>query len=125
MGFFDKFNGRTTVRPEAGDLNDMPFAPLADFIGGVINVDGYFFSNGKYGKQVVVVGNGAKINMPGYAVKYFEELNSSDEAVERMLNGELAIKDIENLETKNGKTVAFKLCDAVELEQQKSGEKNE
>lgn len=115
MGFFDKFNGSTTVRPEVGDIQDLPFLPLRDYIGGEIAVDGFFFTNGKYGKQVVVVGNGAKINMPSYAVKHFEALAADDEAVKRMLDGEMGIKDIEPLTTKNGETVGFKICDADEL----------
>lgn len=116
MGFFDRFNGATTVRPEVGDITDWPFMPLKDYIGGVIKVDGYFFTNGRYGKQVVVVGNNAKINMPGYAVKNFEAINEDKEAVERMLAGEMGITDIEPLATKNGETTGFRICDAAELE---------
>jgi hypothetical protein len=116
MGFFDKFNGATTVRPEVGDITDWPFMPLKDYIGGAIKVDGYFFTNGRYGRQVVVVGNGAKINMPGYAVKNFEAINEDKEAVEKMLAGEMAITDIEPLETKNGQTTGFRICDAADLE---------
>ena len=113
---FNRFNGSSTVRPEVGEIKDWPFMPLKDYIGGYVLVDGFFFTEGKYGKQVVVVGNGAKINMPGFAVKHFEALAKDDEAVAAMLAGEMALTDIEELETKNGKTTSFRICNAEELE---------
>lgn len=116
MGFFSQFNSDMIIRPEVGDISDWPFQPLKDYIGGVIVVDGYFFTTGKYGKQVVVVGNGAKINMPSYAVKKFKKIDANEEAIDRILAGELVIKDIEELETKNGTTTGFNLADRAELE---------
>ena len=56
-------NGRRTVK-EGIDTKKYVFVPLRDFIGKVIKVDGFFFTNSKYGKQAVVVGNGCNINMP-------------------------------------------------------------
>lgn len=108
---FDSFNLRRTVR-EGIDTDNMEFMPLKDYIGGEIVVDGYFFTQGKYGKQVVVVGNGAKINMPGYAVKNFERIDADEAAVAAVLDGKLKIVDIEELSTKNGITVAFRLTNA-------------
>lgn len=113
---FDRFNGSSTVRPEVGDIKDWPFMPLKDYIGGYVFVDGFFFTQGKYGKQVVVVGNGAKINMPGFAVKHFEALAKDDEAVAAILAGEMALTDIAELDTKNGKTTSFRICNVEELE---------
>lgn len=110
-GFFDQFNGKSTVK-EGINLDELEFLPLKDYIGGEIAVDGYFFTNGKYGKQVVVVGNGAKINMPKYATKNFEAIDSNEEAVEKLLAGGCKIVDIEELETKNGTTTGFRLTDA-------------
>lgn len=114
MSFFNQFNNNQVLR-EGIDLDQLDFHKLSEYIGGVINVDGYFFTKGRYGKQVVVVGNGAKINMPGYAVEKFERIDENSEAVKRVLNGELAIIDIEELETANGTTTAFKLADAADL----------
>lgn len=117
MGFFGQFNGTSTIRQEIGDIKEWPFLPLKDFIGGEIHVDGFFFTTGKYGEQVVVVGNGAKINMPGYALKSFKRIEDNEEAVKKMLAGEMGIKDIKELDTKNGKTTGFTICDASELTQ--------
>lgn len=116
MGFFDKFNGTGTVRKEIGDIKDWPFMPLKDYEGTAIPVDGFFFTEGKYGPQVVLVGNGAKINMPAYALKIFKKIAADDEAVERMLAGEMAVTDIAPMKTKNGETVGFRICDASEVE---------
>lgn len=110
-GFFDKFNGRSTIK-EGINIEEMEFLPLKDYIGGEILVDGFFFTTGKYGKQVVVVGNGAKINMPKFAVKRFEDIAADDEAVDKLLAGGCKIVDIEELETKNGTTTNFRLTDA-------------
>lgn len=117
MGFFDKFNGTGTVRKEIGDIKDWPFLPLIDYEGTAIPVDGFFFTQGKYGEQVVLVGNGAKINMPGYALKIFKKIAADDEAVERMLAGEMAVTDIAPMKTKNGETVGFRICDTSEVEE--------
>ena len=108
---FETLNNKKTVR-DGVNTDEMEFVPLVDFVGGEIAVDGYFFTNGKYGKQVVVVGNGAKINMPGYAVEKFERLDEIPEAVDAMLAGGMKIIDIQPLKTKNGETVAFTLANA-------------
>lgn len=114
MSFFNQFNNNQVLR-DGIDLDQMDFHKLKEYEGGVIEVDGYFFTKGRYGKQVVIVGNGAKINMPGFAVEKFERIDENDEAVKRVLNGELVITDIEELETPNGTTTAFKLADKADL----------
>ncbi len=116
MGFFNKFNQSSTIR-DGIELDKMEFLPLAELVEAQIHVDGFFFTTGKYGKQVVVVGNGVKINMPGWAVKQFEAIAADEEAVTRMLAGEMGIKDIAELETKNGKTTSFTICDYSELDE--------
>lgn len=109
-GFFSQFNQRATVK-EGINLEDLEFHPLKDYIGGEIIVDGYFFTNGRYGKQVVVVGNDAKINMPKYATAMFERIDDNDEAVNKMLEGGMKLINIEEKTTKNGTTVIFEAAD--------------
>ena len=108
---FEQFNGTSTIK-DGINLDELEFLPLKDYIGGEILVDGFFFTEGNYGKQVVVVGNGAKINMPKYAVKRFEEIRDNEEAIRALLDGKCKIVDIEELKTKNGKTTGFRLADA-------------
>ena len=114
---FNKFNGDMVLRAGV-EIDGYEFVKLENYIGegSIINVDGYFFTNGKYGKQVVVVGNGAKINMPKYATKYFERIDEDEEAKEHVMAGDLVIVDICELETRNGNTVGFKLADAKDYE---------
>ena len=64
---FESLNKRSTVC--AGiNTQDMEFAPLKDFCGQHFVCEGFFFTDGKYGEQVVVVGAGYLINMPAFLV---------------------------------------------------------
>lgn len=104
-------NGRRTVR-EGIDTKKYDFVPLRDFIGKVIKVDGFFFTNSKYGKQVVVVGNGFNINMPKRATEVFEAIQNNDDMIKAVLDGHLEIIDIENFATDKGNdTVTYTLHD--------------
>lgn len=108
---FNNLNKRSTVR-EGIDTQEMEFKPLKDFCGQNIKSDGFFFTDGKYGKQVVVVGNGYLINMPTRAVEQFEKIASNAEAVDAVLAGHLVLKDIKMIDTRNGKTTAYTLNNA-------------
>lgn len=101
---------RRTVK-EGINTDDMMFAPIRDFCGKVLKVDGFFFTEGKYGKQVVVVANGWLVNMPKRAVAIFEQIESDDRMLEAVLNGHLMITDIKPLDSKNGTTTAYTLAD--------------
>lgn len=104
-------NGRRTVK-EGIDTKKYDFVPLRDFIGKVIKVDGFFFTNSKYGKQVVVVGNGCNINMPKRATETFETIQNNDAMIKAVLEGHLEIIDIQNFSTDKGNdTVTYTLHD--------------
>ena len=49
--------------------------------------------------------------MPGRAVEAFEEIYSNDEMLKAVLEGHLCIREIKMVDTKNGTTAAYKLCD--------------
>lgn len=108
---FNELNKYVATVREGIDTSEMEFKPLKEFCGKRIKVDGFFFTEGKYGKQVVVVGNGFLINMPGRAVEAFEEIYSNDEMLKAVLEGHLCIREIKMVDTKNGTTAAYKLCD--------------
>lgn len=108
---FDNLNKRSTVR-EGIDTQSMEFKPLKEFCGQRVKCDGFFFTDGKYGKQVVVVGSGYLINMPARAVEQFEEIAGNAEAVDAVLKGHLVLKDIKMIDTRNGKTTAYTLSNA-------------
>lgn len=107
---FEKLNKRSTVREDI-DTQTMEFKPLKDFCGTKIKVDGFFFTEGRYGTQVVVVGNGYLINMPKRAAEQFEKIAADDKMLDAVLAGKLEIKHIKMLETKNGQTVAYDFAD--------------
>lgn len=108
---FEKLNTfRSTVR-EGVQTNDMEFAGLNEFVGHEFIIDGFFFNDSKFGKQVVVVGEGYLINMPKRAVKVFEQVESDEEMLQAMLAGKMGIKDIKPIDTKSGESTAYTFFD--------------
>lgn len=109
---FDEYNVvRQTVR-DGVNTDDMEFKPISEFVGQEIKVDGFFFTTkGKYGKQVVVVGNGSLINMPKRAVETFERIANNDSQLKAVLEGHLKLVDIKPIDTKNGPSTAYKFKD--------------
>lgn len=103
---FEKLNKSVKTVKDGIDLQALDFVKLDRFVGQTINVDGFFFTNGKYGKQVVVVGNGFKVNMPQRAVEQFEEIQSDKKMLDATLEGHLKIVDIRRLEKTTGYVLA-------------------
>lgn len=109
---FEKFNKNTTRSVKEGiDLQALQFKKLRDFIGHTLVVDGFFFTTGEYGKQVVVVANGYKINMPARAVEQFEAIYNDAELLAAVLDGHLQISGIQQVKTKKGLTISYELED--------------
>lgn len=105
--------GNSFVR-EGIDTRSQEFAPLKNFIGQTIRVDGFFFTNGDYGKQVVVVGEGFNINMPARALDQFEAIAADADMVKAVLSGKLIINDIKAGKAKNGNPTTFYSLDDAE-----------
>ena len=106
---FESLNktSKKTIR-DGIKTDNMKFQPLKDFIGKTLSVDGFFFtSGGKWGKQVVIIADGVKINMPKRCVEEFEQIRDNDEALQQVMEGKLIITDIEAFDAKEGKTVTF------------------
>ena len=80
---FEKLNRRSTVM-DGVDTQEMEFKPLKDFCGTKIEVRGFFFTEGRYGTQVVVVGNGYLINMPKRSVEQFEDIAHADKMLDEV-----------------------------------------
>lgn len=109
---FEQLNrSSNAVLKDGTKLEDMDFIKLRDFIGKEIAVDGFFFTNGEYGEQIVVVGGGFKINMPARAVEQFKKISESEEMRKAVLDGHLHISDIKELKGKRGKYIAYTLID--------------
>lgn len=108
---FDSLNksGKKTVR-DSINCEDWSFRKLSEYVGKEILVNGFFFTEGKYGKQVVVVAEDAKVNIPKRYTPDFEAIYNNDEALAEVLAGHLKLTDIENINSKNGASVAFKFA---------------
>ena len=102
--------GKKTVR-EGIDTKTMDFAPLKNFCGGTVKVDGFFFTDSKFGKQVVLVGNGFLINMPARAVEQFEKIANDEKLLNGVLEGHLCLTNICIVNTNNGTTTGYDLED--------------
>lgn len=110
---FKRYNKGNSFVREGINTRDQEFCPLSNFIGQTIRVDGCFFTNGDYGKQVVVVGEGFNINMPARALEQFESIVSDEADLKAMLSGMLVINNIRAGKTKAGRdTVYYDLDDA-------------
>ena len=107
---FASFNksGKKTVR-DGIKSDEWEFKPLKDYIGKEIEVAGFFFTDGQYGKQVVVIDavNGCKVNIPKRYTEDFEQIRDNEEARQEVLAGHLKLTDITAIQSKNGKSVAF------------------
>lgn len=110
---FNELNTQYTNTVKEGvDTDSMEFAPLKDFVGKTIKVDGFFFTKGDFGEQVVVVGNGYKINMPKRAIDTFKSIRSNEFMLKAVLDGKLEIINISPIKAKNGRdTVGYELHD--------------
>lgn len=104
-----KINGNGKRVMCAGvDTKDWPFVKLKEKIGHTVPVNGFFFSKGKYGEQVVVAGEGELINMPGRAAEEFEELFLYNQEYKKaLLDGKISLTNICEVETNQGKTVGY------------------
>lgn len=110
---FEKFNRVfKSSLPRSIDLDSMEFAKLKEFEGKTLKVEGFFFTESKkYGRAVVIIANGYKINMPKRSVAEFEEIFNDDEMLDAVLEGHLSITDIREYEGATGTTTIYTLKD--------------
>lgn len=102
---------RNTVNSNI-DTKSMEFMPLKAFVGRSKRVWGFFFTNGRYGKQTVVVCEDILINLPARYTEQFERF--TDEEIKAITEGALVLKDIRVIDTNNGTTVAFDYADYID-----------
>jgi hypothetical protein len=100
--------GRVTL-PETINLKDLTYTKARDLVGDVFDpmpLKGFFFKNGKYGKEMTIVvdrdGEALGVNIPSWYIKTFEDL--TDEEVQEILDGKQALESVEAFETQGGNT---------------------
>lgn len=99
-------NSKKTIK-EGITLDGMDFVSLKEFIGKEIPVDGFFFTDGKYGKQPVIVGCGKKVNVPKRFLDDWIRIRDDKDALEQVISGKLKLVNIREIDAKNGKTVTY------------------
>lgn len=87
--------------------DSLDFKPLKDFVGQTITINGWFTTLGKYGEQLVVLGDKILINMPGRAVAEFEAIKKNEDYMAKFQDGDMYIDNIRMEEFKNGTGVAY------------------
>ena len=111
---FKELNSVRTIK-EGIRLEDLQFRKLKDFVGKTLYVDGFFFTNGDYGKQLVVVARdnegGWKVNMPNRAIDQFEAIKADKDMLKAVLEGHLQIVDIQEQKLGRGSTTLYTLAD--------------
>ena len=100
--------GRETL-PKDIDLNELTYTKARDLVNDIpeaFPLVGYFFKNGKYGKEITLVVNRSGellgVNIPNWYIKTFEDL--TDEEVQEILDGKQALASVEAFETQEGNT---------------------
>lgn len=112
MGVFDTLNGATSTIMEGVETDGMDFVKLKEFAGRKVPCKGFFFTKGNYGKSVVVVTDTVLINMPNWAVEKFETIQKTPEMLAAVLQGKMALDNIEVVPTKKGNdTVRFSIVE--------------
>lgn len=108
MDFSKKNKAQNTVN-ESIDTKELEFKPLKDFVGKRVRAWGFFHTKSKFGYQTVLVGevdgNNVLINLPK---RYYDEFSTfTTDEIEAVKNGEMALENIKELDSSNGKTVVF------------------
>jgi len=118
---FSKLNKANGVRPENFNTDGFDYTHIREYAGRDLPVKGFFFTNSRKGRQVVIITDDCLVNMPGRAVEEFEALESDPEAVKAVLNGELVLTDIVYpVKTKSGNdTTIYNFANAEDLNKAK------
>lgn len=111
---FESMNSNKKTMKDGINLDKMgDFVSWKNYIGQDISVEGFFFTKGKYGEQVVIVGHSAqipdnkKINIPKRFTENFKQIRDNDEALEQVIAGKLVLANVREFDAENGKTGTF------------------
>lgn len=104
------------VMPAEINAKELEFEPLKAMINKNLVVNGFFFSTGRFGEQVVIIATDEdgvihKLNMPKRACDTFKGIVEKDEEKKAVLDGHCGINNIRMIDTKNGTTVAYDFID--------------
>lgn len=107
---FSKFNKKRTIN-EKIDTTNFEYRPLKDFAGEEVVIYGYFFTDGQYGRQVVLVAEDCFINMPLRTAQEIHEMLLFDGVSEAIIEGKMKLCNIEVMKAKKGTTTIYEYGD--------------
>lgn len=114
MFSFESMNHNKKTMKDGLNLDQMgDFVSWKNYIGQDISVEGFFFTKGKYGDQVVIVGHSTqnpenkKINIPKRFTEDFKQIRDNDEALAQLIAGKLVLVNVREFDSENGKTGTF------------------
>lgn len=108
---FAKLNKAAKTVAEGIDTSKMSFSALKEHIGETLILRGFFFTTGKFGREVVAVTDKELVNLPKRYVEQFEEIKADPELLKDLLDGKCALSNIHMADTTNGKTCFFDFTD--------------
>lgn len=93
MGLFDRFNAFQRIEWNV-DTKGMKFNKLGNLYNHgqtQVNCNGFFFTNGEYGQQVVAIGDTELYNLPKSKVDVVKEMIKEEGIVNAIKNKKLAL----------------------------------
>lgn len=108
---FAKLNKAAKTVAEGINTKEMSYTKLKEHVGETLILRGFFFTQGKFGKELVCVTDETLINMPKRYVGTFEAIQADTELLTALLAGKCAITNIHMGDTNNGTTVFFDFDD--------------
>ena len=112
MSLANKVNRRGGTVADGIDTKALKYAKASEICfedGKPIQLFGFFFQTGKYGKSVTLVTKDLGINVPQRYVEMFESY--TPEEIEQIKEGHLGIGKIYMMDTDNGKTPMLEFVD--------------
>lgn len=77
------------------NTDGMEFVNLIDYAGTKkLDIDGFFFKTGNFGKECVIIADGKLINAPARAVEEFQQILDDPELSQALIDGKVYLENI-------------------------------
>lgn len=87
--------GGEGLRKANVNTEGMEFVNLIDYDGTKkLDIDGFFFKTGNFGKECVIIADGKLINVPSRAVEEFQQILDDPELSQALIDGKVYLENI-------------------------------